>query len=288
MKILYLSAGNHMDYQDDCLSIGLKEVLGEDVVDVNKRSHIYKSFGESDARAMYGKGITVTRILDDLDIDRSDIENKIRRRYFDLVIYGSICRYFDFIELVFSVYPKSRIFFVDGEDVDVLQENLIRLGTVYFKRELASSAPNVYPIHFAIPTCKMNFDHVKTRDFAICDPRDRSSYIYENEKDYYEGYGEARLAVTTRKAGWDCMRHYEILANGCLPLFPGIKDCPGRTLTSFNKTVCESILHDYYGRVLPTEIYEKYSETMKAHTIAYHTTTALANYVLDVYKTLNP
>jgi hypothetical protein len=277
-----------MDYQDDCLSIGLKEVLGEDVVDVNKRSHIYKSFSESDAAAMYGRGMTVTRILDDLDVDRSDIENRIKRRHFDLVIYGSIYRYFDFIELVFSSYPKNRIFLVDGEDNNVLQESAIRLGAVYFKRELVSAAPGVYPIHFAIPGCKINFDHVKRRDIAICDPRDRSSYIYRNEKEYYDGYGEARLAVTTRKAGWDCMRHYEILANGCLPLFLGINECPDQTLTSFDKKTCGSILRDYYGRLLPAEIYEKYSEAMKAHTLRNHTTAALAKYVLDVYKTLNP
>jgi hypothetical protein len=29
-----------------------------------------------------------------------------------------------------------------------------------------------------------------------------------------------------KKSGWDCMRHYEILANGCMPFFIDIEQCP--------------------------------------------------------------
>ena len=65
MKILYISkkAGkpiDMVDYQDDCLFIGLKELFGEDVVDVNPRIHIYKDFPYDEARNQYGKGFTVT------------------------------------------------------------------------------------------------------------------------------------------------------------------------------------------------------------------------------------
>ena len=43
MKILYLTKGDHVDYQDDCLLIGLRELFGADVVDYNKRDHNYVS-----------------------------------------------------------------------------------------------------------------------------------------------------------------------------------------------------------------------------------------------------
>ena len=39
MKILYLTKGDHVDYQNDCLHIGLKEIFGTDVVDYNKQAH---------------------------------------------------------------------------------------------------------------------------------------------------------------------------------------------------------------------------------------------------------
>ena len=38
-----------------------------------------------------------------------------------------------------------------------------------------------------------------------------------------------------KKAGWDCMRHYEILGNYCLPYFVGLEDCPKDTLSNFPK-----------------------------------------------------
>lgn len=34
------------------------------------------------------------------------------------------------------------------------------------------------------------------------------------------------MALTYKKGGWDCLRHYEILASGTLPLFLDIAQCP--------------------------------------------------------------
>ena len=38
-----------------------------------------------------------------------------------------------------------------------------------------------------------------------------------------------------KKGGWDCLRHYEILKNNCLPFFPKIEEKP--RLTMFNYPV---------------------------------------------------
>jgi hypothetical protein len=38
-----------------------------------------------------------------------------------------------------------------------------------------------------------------------------------------------------KKAGWDCMRHYEILGNYCIPYFVGLEDCPKNTLANLPK-----------------------------------------------------
>jgi hypothetical protein len=287
MKILYISAGDHLDYQDDCLSIGLKELFGASVVDVNKREHLYTSFSEVDARQMYGKGMSVTRILEDHEVDRSDIEEKIAGRYFDLVIYGSIARSMLHFPLVLASYPKSRVFVIDGEDHTNLYQIPLELRLPYFKRELTISLPTVFPISFAIPTVKFSPINLKTREIAICDPRDRNSYIYKSESDYYGGYKEACLAITTKKAGWDCMRHYEIMANGCLPLFIDIADCPDLTMTTFNKELCKDVLTDYYSRMPPSLIYEKHQAAAFQQFGNRNTTLALAKYIVSKYMALN-
>ncbi len=59
----------------------------------------------------------------------------------------------------------------------------------------------------------------KDQDFASLIPGVLSTYIYDTEEEYFKGYQRAFYAVTCKKAGWDCLRHYEILANGCIPYF---------------------------------------------------------------------
>ena len=54
MKILYIGTNVDkppfeplVDYQNDCLLIGLKELFGDDVVDASRRDHLYKDFPTS-------------------------------------------------------------------------------------------------------------------------------------------------------------------------------------------------------------------------------------------------
>jgi hypothetical protein len=46
-----------------------------------------------------------------------------------------------------------------------------------------------------------------------------SAYAFDSEADYYADLRQARFGITTRRAGWDCLRHYEIAANGAVPCF---------------------------------------------------------------------
>ena len=52
---------------------------------------------------------------------------------------------------------------------------------------------------------------------------------------YYIDYNKSYYGVTMKKAGWDCMRHYEILANHCVPYFIDLESCPKQTLTNLPK-----------------------------------------------------
>jgi hypothetical protein len=37
--------------------------------------------------------------------------------------------------------------------------------------------------------------------------------------------------------GWDCLRHYEILASGAVPYFTGVEDSPHDVMTSLPKVL---------------------------------------------------
>jgi hypothetical protein len=55
-----------------------------------------------------------------------------------------------------------------------------------------------------------------------------SSYVFARESDYYADLQGARFGVTVKRAGWDCLRHYELAANGCVPCFRELERKPER------------------------------------------------------------
>ena len=143
MKILYISGNQRSqqfpwltDYQDDCLLLGLKELFGDDVVDCNKRFHLYSDYSDEQLATEYGRGFTICRNITTDNADREDITKKIRNKYFDYVIYGSIWRCQDHLQLVLENYPKNKIIYVDGEDSNMFLEERLKDGAIYFKREL--------------------------------------------------------------------------------------------------------------------------------------------------------
>jgi hypothetical protein len=94
----------------------------------------------------------------------------------------------------------------------------------------------VFPITFSIPEDKLiTYIPKKTKLLSSLIPGDLKTYIYSTEKDYYTEYQKSCFALTTKKAGWDCMRHYEIVANGCLPYFPDLESCPLFTMSMLPK-----------------------------------------------------
>ena len=94
----------------------------------------------------------------------------------------------------------------------------------------------IFPITFSIPDEKIiNVIPIKRKIISNLIPGQINTYIYDNEEDYYNEYRQSLFAVTKKKGGWDCMRHYEILANGCIPFFENLENCPTNTLTLLPK-----------------------------------------------------
>jgi hypothetical protein len=98
----------------------------------------------------------------------------------------------------------------------------------------------LYPISFAIPKSKIT-DIIPSKQKLMSHltpgkiSGNLSTYIYNTETDYYNEYKSSIFAITTKRAGWDCMRHYEILACGTIPYFPDIDKCPSNTMTHLPK-----------------------------------------------------
>ena len=132
--------------------------------------------------------------------------------------------------------------------------------SLYFKRELLSEGESfgplrylprslrrrlgiprqVVPLSFSIPACKITrvAPDQKLKEFNrdIIDPElaesERSKnmrsafYPFEEESQYYADLQASRFGITTRRAGWDCMRHYEIAANGAVLAFRRLNQKP--------------------------------------------------------------
>jgi hypothetical protein len=84
-------------------------------------------------------------------------------------------------------------------------------------------------ISFSIPADKICDEKVIKRklfpvhivDKEIVDNLKYSStrYVFKDEKEYYHDLQVSKFGITTKRAGWDCMRHYEIAANGTVMCF---------------------------------------------------------------------
>ena len=127
------------------------------------------------------------------------------------------------------------------------------------KRELTDKAYEIgiKPISFFLPkntiediNSQINFESNKKFFLAPCDPRDRKSYIYKNEKSYYQQYQDSYFGFTMMKGGWDCLRHYEIIASGSLPYFMNLDKVPTYTLKSYPRDLQKKA----------NELYIKYSK----------------------------
>lgn len=149
----------------------------------------------------------------------------------------------------------------------------------------------INPITFSIPEEKIvNFVPYKTKLLSSLIPGNVSTYIYSTEKDYNTEYKKSMFALTHKKGGWDCLRHYEILANGCIPYFTDIDCCPPSTLALlpkqlimegnelYNKLSKKSINEITYEEY---DIYNSLLTKLLNYTKNYLTTKKIAEYILD-------
>jgi hypothetical protein len=126
---------------------------------------------------------------------------------------------------------------------------------------------NIYPLPYCIPDeLVVSYDEaISNKHVIISDliPGELLTYRFkEGEEDAYNKmYRESLFAFTHKKGGWDCLRHYEILANGCIPIFKSINQCPINTMVSYPK----KIISECNEKLLPyrEEYTEAYRDVLK-------------------------
>jgi hypothetical protein len=288
--------------------------LGADIVDFPKKDHMYKTYRHKDS--LWGHGFTYAGLLDDIEIDRSLDKND-----YDFVFYSihwSMQHSYDInLHLINQfIQPKNKIAILDGHDWPKYCAEYLNYTDFFFKREIETKVDKMYPIWFSLPEEKIVKEvPKKTKDFSFITPgstephwpeASRQTHIYTTEEEYYKDYKDSYFGLTCKKGGWDCMRHYEILANGCIPIFTDIENCPeytcnrlpkgalihtkqaeGLCLKSKSEKLCYTgdlilpgshIQHNKFNH----ETYYNLAEIMLDYTKKWLTTKALAEYISGI------
>ena len=290
MKILFVtnyrsiaqaSGGFINDFINDATFYGLRELYGDDVVDSTQIFSLYKeNKGKIHKIHLWG-GFTLFWLIDEDKVDRCNIEQKIKDKYYDVIIYGAIKRCKDYYDLVTQHYPNNKIICIDGNDESELDP--LYLKHLYFKRELHTKHPNLRPMSCSIPGCKITTKFLdKTQEYGTVIPGQQETYVFKDEQEYYDDYNRSYYGVTTRKAvtgWWESMRTLEILANRCIPYFPELEKCPESILSHLPKKklleardLAENFDEQKYFIIL---------DELFNYTKEHLTTKAMAKYIMD-------
>lgn len=140
----------------------------------------------------------------------------------------------------------------------------------------------VYPLSYSIPDeCFADEEVEKKVCFSPLIPGKQSTYIYRDQESYYGMYQQSMFGFTFRKGGWDCLRHYEIIANKCFPYFVGLKDCPSSVMANFPKELIEQCMSEFNSGELTKEGYASYLDTIFEYGKQHLTCRSSALYVLE-------
>lgn len=144
---------------------------------------------------------------------------------------------------------------------------------LYFKRELMpetlsyrwftllpgwlaeplSGPRNFRKVAFSIPAEKLTPSnpektkefprHIVDAEIAARVPDASSGHAFDSEAAYYEDLQASRWGITTKRSGWDCLRHYEIAANAAVICFRSLGSKP-HTCAPHDLTSSNSISYD--------------------------------------------
>lgn len=158
-------------------------------------------------------------------------------------------------------------------------------------RKISFSIP-AEKIVAAIPEKKKLFPvHIVDPEVAQKVQGGKTCYPFDNEADYRADLAASRFGITTRRGGWDCLRHYELAANACVPCFKNL-DVKPTTCAPHGLDNSNSVLYRNYSdlvRKLETLNDEQY-RLLQLNAVAWakrNTTIARAKELLDGLSSRN-
>jgi hypothetical protein len=141
----------------------------------------------------------------------------------------------------------------------------------------------VFSLSYGIPDeCIVSEVPFKKQYLAPYLPGTQYTFNHTQEADYYQMYRDSMFAITQRKGGWDCLRHYEIMANGCIPIFLGLDKCPYETLKSFPKELVKGAMENI--RPWDEKGYQEYVGKILAHVREHLSCSSLARRFLRIME----
>lgn len=314
MKIAFITTPDPRK-QGDLLEVsilhGLRTVLGKNCIDFPRKKVMYHDWSETPKEELHGNGFTLYKEpLQDLTTEeRNDLSGV------DVVLYGVTCAYgVEEHPAINRLSKNNNVWFLDGHDLYGHAPRLIRLdGEVVigvqkipcFKRELVEKIDGAFPIGFGIPKYQIrpiNTDNKKqlyqktAPDASLFKNVSdlgggRQHHVFKNEDDYYNDLSSSWFGLTCKKGGWDCLRHYEIIAAGTVLLFRDYDKKPptcspqGLPCVSYSteeelNSITSSLVTD--GK--PTEEYFSLLEKQREWLYNNGTTEARAKYLLEILR----
>lgn len=291
LKVLFINNFAQPDYLSNMLYIGLAGLDNVTIYTYASPFHLIRGIGWDDKFINNIKwegivkipGFTVCgKVERGPIIDFSqEIKFKIENNFYDKIIFSSIWRDQTFLDIATKCYKKRDLIFIDGDDHNLIENSVVNKG-IYFKRELYEYTKNIYPVSMAIPDSMLCTENIlnKGQMFATVYPGKPETYIFKTEKEYYNDYLKSYYGITFKKGGWDCMRHYEILCNKCIPYFIDLENCPEYTMVNFPKNIILKTNKYASKNKVPLD-YECYLEELFNYTKNNLTTSKLANYIIE-------
>jgi len=257
MKILYFTTVQP-DYLQDSILIGLRELFTSDLIDFPKKNCLYENnndeniYGKGFTLYNYLKNIEINRkdikkriINNEFDlIVFSSIHRQIEllKEYYPIVknkniiffdgedhpsLFGYNGKYWrNFKYWFLPKIHKNFLYFKREYSLETLKYRYFKIIPDFLLKSI--NLKKVIPISFAFPQSKILKELPKKEklfpehivDVEIAEKiNKKDKYIFDNEKDYFEDLQKSKFGITTKRAGWDAMRHYEIAANGAVPCF---------------------------------------------------------------------
>jgi hypothetical protein len=100
----------------------------------------------------------------------------------------------------------------------------------------------VYPITFGIPEELVIHDAFIFKEDVVAAAVPGHPYRFHSQSQYFRQYRKSLVGITHKKGGWDCLRHYEIVAAGSLPYMPDVGGIPEGTMALWPKDLLNEVL----------------------------------------------